>query len=403
MPHLTRIVAGVALAAVVVVLGAGAAHAVWADRRAFDAGAIATGQAAIVSVTPAGWTKGSAPLGPDHRLMPGDVVTATFPVEVLVTGTTMTPALDLSGWTLPAGLIGAVRVSIDHEPFSPSPDRQAVSVTVTLTVADDARLMNDRIDFSNAVVVLDSGRVWFDVHPAALGEIRFGANDNSDLCFGGVKPDADGSCPAPGDSGIPPVVTTRPPVCSGLDETGFDVGWVRVQQIPEATVGGQSGRLTELSLTTDFGPDDVSATLTVELPSAWFAIADAPPFSDLRLFVNGLQFERVGSSWVGEIAVRPGRTTLNIQLLFNRSTGNGNVYLYPAWMLATLKTTTATDAGQYDTYAQALTVTSGYAQGSPPNSCPAGSGWTLPPGLILNHDGSPMARSGVNDDGLTTD
>ncbi|WP_425956722.1 hypothetical protein [Xylanimonas sp. McL0601] len=388
----TRITAGVVLAAVAVLFGAGPAHARWNDDVVVDAGTISTGQVEILAASPSAWMKGPAPLGPGDKLMPGDTITTEISVEVLVTGTTMTPILSLDRWALPSGLIGAVDVLVTYPPFSPALDAQTVPVTVTLTVTDDAKLMGDRIDFTGATIVLDSGRVWFDVHQADLGEIRFGSNDSSDLCFGGVKPNPDGTCPDPGGSGLPPEITTRPPVCKGTDPLGFDVGWVQIQQIPEVNVGGQTGRLTELSMVKDFGPNDVSATLRIELPSAWFAIADRPPFSALRLYVNGVQFERVGNAWVGDIAVEPGRMHIDIQLLFNRATGSGNIYLYPAWMLATLTTTTATETGTVDTYAQALTVTDGYAQGSAPNQCPSGSGWTLPPESILNVDGAPVNR-----------
>ncbi|ACZ29902.1 hypothetical protein Xcel_0870 [Xylanimonas cellulosilytica DSM 15894] len=144
-------------------------YALWNDSTsAGTTGRIASAQVTIDALGAATYAVEGAAFDPAaDALRPGQTLTVSIPVDVTVTGTTMTPEITVSDWSLPPGLDGTVHVTAVPVSF-PSGRSQQV-VTATLAIRAASHIAGDQVvDLSPAEVVLTTGTSWHDRAAVAI-------------------------------------------------------------------------------------------------------------------------------------------------------------------------------------------------------------------------------------------
>ncbi|MCZ9635355.1 RCC1 domain-containing protein, partial [Rhodococcus sp. BH5] len=105
-------------------------------------------------------------------------MTISIPITVRVTGTTLNPVLDASGWSIPDELISQIAVSSSSASVTVSEESQNATVTMTVSAAVDARLSGEIIDLSEIVVTLSSGTSWHDSENLVLPAVVTGSSNS---------------------------------------------------------------------------------------------------------------------------------------------------------------------------------------------------------------------------------
>ena len=161
---LTMLLAFAVLVASAILPNGMGAYSLWTDASAAAVtGSVNTGQAQILSSAQPEYRLNDEPFDPAQDVLrPGETLSVSFDTTVLVTGSSMQPKLDLSGWTLPESVHDSLEVSVSTSGVVVSPDEQTVTVTLTLTSTTKAVFNGELIDLSAAKLVLSTGTAWQD-------------------------------------------------------------------------------------------------------------------------------------------------------------------------------------------------------------------------------------------------
>ena len=139
---MNKMIKGAAFAGigVALLLGGGGTLAVWNDKAEVDAGTIATGDLKL-EARQGFWTKdGSAIDITNYRVVPGETLKFTQPLDVTVTGEALKAKLAISGLDLGAHVVldgpylsGPAGEKLSESIIQSSPDPQTLTATATFS------------------------------------------------------------------------------------------------------------------------------------------------------------------------------------------------------------------------------------------------------------------------------
>ncbi len=140
------------------------AFSLWRDSAAFAiTDHMHTGEARLLTSTTPTYLRDGSLYDPAHdTLNPGETLTVSFDTTVRVTGDTLNPTFELSGYTIPVSVRDQFTVTVTAPGLVVSPDEQTVTVTITITSTPDAVFSGEVIDLAHAALTLQSGKGWTD-------------------------------------------------------------------------------------------------------------------------------------------------------------------------------------------------------------------------------------------------